>query len=795
MRSLFLALLCVGICWQTLLAQDCNFSIEGRILDLSSQKALAFVSVGIKGTDVGMVSDSEGNFSFKQLCKKEYDLVISSLGYKSITHHHDFHHDFIEIYLAPDTFALASVVIEAERSRTNMESLSSQSIRGMALEKVSTGSLGEVASSIAGVSMVTTGQNISKPVIHGLHSNRILLINNGVRHEFQNWGIDHAPEIDPSMIGSLQVVKGAATVRYGSDALGGVILVDQEPVELSSPLKGKFALTGKSNGQSGEGTMALSKGFKWLGLYGGASYVKQGDLHAPDYMLTNTGKEETGYYGGFRLHPFAELDIEGFYSHFKQDLGILRGSVFGNLEDLQRALDSDVPLYTQPFSYDIAQPHLTSSHDLYKAKASFVKEKFSAQIQYGYQVNERKEFGVRRGDDPNINLVLKTESLDADIRHPELGPISGKIGFQWMKQANDNLPGTSTVPFIPNYDSKRYGAYLIENLNWGKNTLELGLRFDYFEVDIVGREPDNTIYRNSLLYRNVSGTLGYIHKFDEKKIFRSNFGTAWRPPNVAELYRFGQHSFFLEYGLWRYTVNEEFDFITTSEGILTEADRPVPTEVGYKWINSFEYNLDKFQLEFTGYINYIENFIYSKPAGFTRTPRGYFIYFIYDQADALLWGGDLSIFYQHNTKFNSTLKASYLQMQDIFAEQPPPNIAYSFSYLPKIKGTEQNELSISFDYFFEQKQHPRILSVDDFLYAAQNGISRFTEDASNFDILAPPPAYLLTDVAWRSTVGNFELGLQVKNIFNVRYRSYTDRLRYFSNGLGRNMILQLKYSF
>lgn len=795
MRKLLLCLLFAGMYWQSSFAQNCDFSIEGKILDRSSKEALAFVSIELDGVEKGVLSDEEGNFSFNQLCEKEYDLIVSLLGYKSVIHHHDFHHEFVEIYLAPESFELKSVVIEAEKSKTNLESLSTQSIRGRTLEKISSGSLGEVASSIAGVSMISTGQNVAKPVIHGLHSNRILIINNGLRHEFQNWGIDHAPEIDPSLISSLQVVKGAATVRYGSDALGGVILVDKAPVELSSPLHGKFSLTGKSNGQSGEGSVELSKGFKWFGLYGGASHIKQGDLHAPDYMLTNTGKEETGYYGGLRIHPFAELDIEGFYSHFEQDLGILRGSVFGNLDDVQRALDSKVPLYTDVFSYDIDRPRLTSSHDLYKAKASFTKKNFSAQIQYGYQVNERREFGVRRGDSPNIDLILKTETIDADIRHPSLGPLSGKVGFQWMKQANDNLPGTNTVPFIPNYDSERYGAYIIENLEWGKNTLEMGLRYDNFEVDIVGREPDNTIYRNTLSYQNVSATLGYIRKFNNNHVFRTNIGTAWRPPNVAELYRFGQHSFFLEYGLWRYTVNEEFDFITTSEGILTEEDRPVPTEIGYKWINTFEYNLDPVQMEFTGYINYIENFIYSKPGGFTRTPRGYFVYFIYDQTDALFWGGDLTAIVKHDSLLASTVKASYLWTNGDFEGQPPPNIGYTLAFTPKIKGTTRNELSITFDYYFEQTQHPRILTVEDFLFAAQNGISRFTADAENFDIAAPPPAYMLTDLAWRTTMGNFKYGIEVKNLFNVNYRNYTDRLRYFANGLGRNLIMNLTYTF
>lgn len=792
--------------WSTVWAANaqtpdsCNFVLRGAVYDQATKEPLAFATVQIDDMATGAYTDENGVFELTNLCRKEYDLRVSYVGYKTVVHHHDFHHPFEEIFLAPKETLLESIVVEAVRSRGGMESTTAAKLSGRELDAVRTESFGEAVSQIAGVNTVNTGQNVSKPIIHGLHSNRILVINNGLRHEFQNWGIDHAPELDPSSVNEIEVVKGAATVRFGPDALGGVILTNPSPMDLSTPLRGNVTLTGKSNGRSGEGSAELRKGFKWLSLLGGGSYVKQGDLQAPNYNLTNTGKEESGYYGGFRLHPLPELDIEGYYSRFDQKLGILLGSTFGNLEDLQRAIDAEEPLYTEPFTYDIDKPRQEVSHELYKATARYAGAKQSVEVLYGYQINRREEFGVRRGDAPNINLELATHSIDFNWLHPELGPVSGRFGAQWQQQANDNLPGTNTVPFIPNFDSQRYGFYLIESFKTGDHTFELGARYDNMEADITGREPDNTIYRNTVAFENFTATIGYRRQLSRETSFRTNLGTAWRPPNVAELYRFGQHSFSLEYGLWRYVIDERFDFISTSQGILTEEDRPVPSEIGYKWINTYQIDRDDFQMEATAYVNYIENFIYAKPGGLTRTPRGYFVYFIYDQTDALFWGLDLSGRWQHSPHFTSTVKGSYLwakqiQQNDFFAGQPPANLSYDLTYAPGWSFPDETRFRLTLNYTFEQFQHPRILTVDEFLYAGKNGVNRFVEDASDFDLIAPPPGYLLTHFAWESSWKQIHWRFQVKNVFNVAYRNYTDRLRYFADDLGRNIVLSLSYRF
>lgn len=791
---------CLTLTWsvQGQSLTPCDQSIEGYVFDGENQQPLAFVSIAIKGTSRGAETDENGFFRIPNTCDKEYDLLFSYLGYKTIEHHHDFHHPQVEVFLAPEGLLLESVVVEEAQSRAGLQSSTSQRLEGEDLDLVATQSLGEVASQISGVDIIRTGQNVAKPVIHGLHSNRILVINNGLEHAFQNWGIEHAPEIDASAINQLEVIKGAATVRYGPEALGGVIITKPTPLELSTPLRGKVQLTGKSNGRSGEGGLELGKGFKWFSINGGGSYIKQGDLQAPDYILSNTGKEELSLYGGLRLHLLPELDIEAHYSHFDQTLGILRGSTFGNLDDIRRAMESEEPLFTQPFTYEIDQPKQETTHDLVRATAKYVGKKQSISLQYGYQLNQRREFALRRSDAPNINLELRTHSVDAEWQHPKLGPFTGRLGAQWQEQANDNLPGTNTVPFIPNFDSERYGFYLIESLDAGPNTYELGVRYDVFTSDITGREPDNTIYRNTIDYRNWTATVGYRRQLSPETSFRTNLGTAWRPPNIAELYRFGQHTFFIEYGLWRYTVNDRFDFISTSEGILDQNDRAVPSEVGYKWVNTFELVRSDWQFEATAYVNYIENFIFSRPAGITTTPRGAFVFYIYEQADALFFGGDVTSRWKHSSKFSSEVRGSYvwaqqLRPRDSFVGLPPLKFDYDLSYRPKWKWAPDNRFQLRVSYTFEQFQHPRVLTVDEFLFAQQEGIDRFTEDSSDFDIAPPPPGFFLANVYWRSAIGKLEWRLGVENVFNTSFRRYTDRLRYFADDLGRNFILTLTY--
>ncbi|MDF9797112.1 iron complex outermembrane receptor protein [Catalinimonas alkaloidigena] len=780
---------------------SCLYHVEGYVLDLRTQEPLPYASVQVKESKTGTFTDQNGHFMINKLCQKEFDLIVTYVGYKKVIHHHDTYHEVPKILMAADSVTLESVIVEGDIQEGALFSGTVSQLSSNTFRQNQSESLGDLASNISGVSTLKTGQNIVKPIIHGLHSNRVLIVNNGVRHEFQNWGVEHAPEIDPSMANQISVVKGAATVRYGPDALGGVLIINPNKLELLTPFSGEVNLVGKSNGRSADGHIRLQKGFHKFSVQAQASNTYQGDVHAPDYVLSNTGKRETSMSLGTRYH-WKTLDLYASYSHFNQNLGILRGSVTGNLEDLALAIKSSPPLYTADFNYQIDNPRQQVQHDVFKLKGVISGDNQSLELIYAFQKNQRLEFDVRRGannESPAINLELMSQTLDLEWKHPDLFAWEGSLGIQTIYQDNNNLPGTNTIPFIPNYNFSRIGFYLIESKNLDEMRLEWGLRYDFQYNSIRGRATDNEIYRNELSFQNMTATLGLIKPLQNDHLFRSNIGTAWRPPNVSELYSFGKHQASIEYGLWRYQMDESNDVI--NDQILDQDDKAAPAEMGIKWINTYEINHELVRAEFTGYVNYIRNYIYTKPAGITQTVRGAFPFFIYDQDDALFAGLDASIEYYHTSNIHSQAMLSYVWAKDIandeqFVGIPPLNIQYSYHQsLRKFAFIDQHSWNASLSYTFQQFQAPPVVSIEEILEAQENDANIFDENASNFDLLPPPECYLMFNLGWNAQVNRFNIGFRVKNVLNTSYRTYTDRLRYFADDLGRNYVLQLRYQF
>jgi iron complex outermembrane recepter protein len=784
-------------------AQDpCTLIVKGQILD-EFGKSLPGATIYIKETKVGRVSDENGSFTFENLCVGRYTFQIDFLGYNSYERKLKLDKsDQLAISLEPSERVLNEIIISDHSvnvgKANNFATLSSR-----AFEEKRGKSLGEALQGITGVNSIQTGPAIFKPVIHGVHSQRILILNNGIRQEGQQWGAEHAPEIDPFVATNLLVIKDAGAIKYGTDALGGVIVVTPDELPTDQKLGGQFHLIGNTNGRGGIASGLLEGGFKKLNGWGWrlqGTGKKFGDSHAADYNLSNTGFEELNFSTAVGYHR--ELKgIEVFYSHFNTTIGILRGSSTSSSEDLANAIEREPPQYTEVFTYSIEAPRQEVKHDLLKINGHVRKGNDLFNIQYGLQINNRKEFDVRRGtlrEIPALGYLLYSQTLDLDWLITKSENRSRNVGVNGMWQDNNKIDGTQTLPFIPNFTNYSAGVFWIEKISSDKWDWELGLRYDFKVYNVAGFDYRNQLYKEQLSFNNLSGTVGSTYKINRNSSFTSNVGSTWRPPNVAELYSLGTHqsAAAIEYGL---LLDESTNQVLGIDAVNFEPEQAL------KWVNTYRLQTGKWIGELSGYINYIYNYTYLKPRGVTESTRGVFPYFRYTQTDASFLGTDLSVHYTISKSFfiNSTislLRATDETNNDYLIFIPSNRYDLSLRY-------EKNQLGgwinlyaeMKIKYVAEQKRAPRVVPIQNIIDAKEQGIDLFENDNRNFDFVPPPDGYFLGSLSIGVTKAikdsRIDFRFSADNLFNASYREYTNRMRYYSDDLGKNMALALKYSF
>ena len=375
--------------------------------------------------------------------------------------------------------------------------------------------------------------------------------------------------------------------------------------------------------------------------------------------------------------------------------------------------------------------------------------------------------------------------------------MDGLVGLQVFTQNNDNNPGTFTTPFIPNYNTFRISGFIIESLRKGDNTFEVGIRLDHEYNKERGREPNQNIIRDEYNFTNFASTLGYIRRISSNQTFRSNIATAWRTPNMAELYSFGQHGFKTTFGLLRYYNDENENGALRTDRVTLLNDSQVSPEKGYKWINEWQLNNKSNSYTVTAYANYIENFLFNRPYAVIGTIRGPRPVFIYDQADALFFGTDVSWKVNWTSAIDGTLGVSYLWSRNIkknepLINQPPLTINYELSWdLPSPGRIYASQLTLSPSYMFRQFQAPRTIAPEDLI----DGVVIINPDSEIFDFKDAPDGYFLLDIGYQLKLERMNMGLAVQNVFNTRYRNYLNEMRYFADEPGINILFTFNYLF
>ncbi len=745
-------------------AQHCKHHFEGEVQDAEGSP-IAFAGLYIPDLQIGIQADSSGFFHYHHICKQNYVVLVSAVGYKQGRFEVRIPYEAPLVYRLELDSANLLEEVEVRYSKRFLMSASSELLRGYEIDKKSGQSLAEMISGLSGVSSLKTGANIQKPVIHGLHSNRVLILNNGIRHESQQWGSEHAPEIDPTFAQKLTVLKGAMAMRYGSDAIGGVVLVEPAPMPLSKHLSGFVNVGAASNGGMHTATLQMQKhsgkvnGLAWRAH---GSFRRSGNLHTPDYLLGNTGTRE--YNAAFALRKtFKKAALDVFYSIFSTQIGILSAAHIGNLTDLYEAIQRSQPLDTASFSYKIHNPKQDVQHHLLKLRYEKTMPVGNLEVVYAFQYNKRQEYDKHkprgsRGNRPAVDYDLFT-NLAEFVFLPKLKSKAWTVqtGLQAWLQYNFYTGGQPIVPDFVQHNSAVFASTRYEKNDWA---LELGLRGDLRYAKTFQSRRDSS-FSNEFLYQNPAFNASLTRHLGTWGQIAASYTSAWRPPSMNELFSDGVHH---------------------GSAAYEKGDINLKPERAHNFSLDYTFQGKYFSFHSSFFYNKITDFIYLKPQfPAILTIRGAFPAFAHTQTSVFMRGVDAEATVPYR-EWKYKVQASYLRVTD-------KNSQYLVGIMP-------NRLTHGLAYEAE-REGKKICLVQ--VEIRQTWVAAQRDVPPNSDYSPPPKAFML----WEAELGcffwlknqEFKLALSVQNALNMRYRDYMNRLRYYADETGRNVSLRLKIPF
>lgn len=788
------------------ISQNCNSTLFGSVVDLHDGSNLAGAVLIVESTEQVVVTDLDGKFTIPNLCNDKYLIQVSHAECRTIGFVVEVKGDTSKAFkLEHHLEELNQVIVSGKAYKSTTKTIFENTLSKSDLERFSSGSIGDALNSLSGVSSLNTGNLVVKPMINGLHSSRVVLINNGVRVQDQEWGAEHAPNIDINSVGNLTLIKGAGALQYGGDAIGGLIVAEATKVPVKDSIYGKFSSTAVSNGRGVSMNSQLTKSYQsgWYTTMQG-TLKRFGDFEAPAYVLSNTGSFERNASLQFGLNKFNH-GFEVYYSIYRNKMGILRASHMGGAEDLFRALQSDKPLIINDFTYEINTPKQDVTHHLARVKGFIKFHDFGKlSIQYDYQRNKRLEFDIRRGedkDDASLDLQLDTHSvmLDLDARLNDATNV--KSGVMARYQNNFADPDTGFLRLIPDYNKYDLGLYGIATYKWSDNwLLEAGGRFDFVHMnafkfyrnsfwesrnydklfpEIVIPETVDGQFNSQVLtnpkfdFYNISATIGAVYSSGAGSKFLLNYSLASRAPNPSELFSEGLHH---------------------SASRIELGDLRFKSEIDSKFTLTFQQENEKWSFYISPFINTINDFILIEPIGIQKDLRGSFQVWEYRQTEAQLLGLDMDASYVFSEKLRFQHQFSWVRGYDRTRKEPlinmpPVNTKNELVY--QNKSFSNLRLAVQSEYVFRQNEYP-----DNDFQVFIPGLGATKEVV----ISATPDAYHLLN--FKSSMdfrinkkSKVKIGIVVTNLLNTTYRNNLNRLRYYADDLGRNVLLNVKFNY
>ncbi|WKN44172.1 TonB-dependent receptor [Tunicatimonas pelagia] len=781
-------------------SDSCAYEIRGSILDAETQQPIPFATVMIKNTRKGVEANKQGKFLLENLCKKEYTLVCSSVGYENYRKRISLSEDTeMNVRMTPKMVSLSEVVVSAnyEEQRKQEEALSLEIVNSDYLKQHQGGSLMNSLDRLAGVTTMDIGSGQSKPVIRGLGFNRVVVVENGIKHEGQQWGVDHGLEIDQYAVDNVEVIRGPSSLRYGSDAIGGVINVKQDQLPEQNTLSGTVDLTGKTNNNLlGTSISLAGRGDVFFATFR-ATLLDYGDYKVPTDSVDIYNFRAPLYKNHLRNTAGHEHDLHfsfgytkpTFQSRFYVSNIQSKSGFFANAHGLEpRNVDEE---FHDQSNRDIHYPYQQVNHFKVINKSQWEWKKYELKSEVGFQRNFRQEWSqyvshgfmpaVYQGEEgfnPELERQFDKYVYSANVEgayfHSDRTSVT--VGVNGSYQDN-RIGGRGFI--IPAFRQLNVGSFVLARHRFTeKSTLQAGIRYDYGNTQIDSYQDwftspaifgtdttDQYLQRASDLNRNfsnVSWSIGYNYHTPHWS-FKTNLGKSFRMPIAKELGANGvnYHRFSFEVG-----------------------DPDLSPEVAYQVDAGLEYRSERFALGLTPFANYFSNYIYLNPtAEHDRLYGSGNQVFYYSQARVFRSGGEIHGHYQIISPLSIGLVGEYVYQIQLSGEKkgftlpfsPPASVIFNLRY-------ERDEWKLL--------KNPYV-SVDYKVAASQTRIVPPEEVTDGYQAVN-----LGMGGEVKLPERSLSISLQVQNLFNTQYFNHTSFYRLINvPEPGRNFILNISIPF
>lgn len=582
-------------------------SLTGNIQNSETNEGIAFANVYFPELEKGTISDDTGGFGLNNIPNGRFTIVVTSLGFKTFSKELVIDSDLnLEVLLEPSAIEIDEIILSTPFNQLQSDNVMKvESIKLNNIRNYQPGNLTNKLTQIPGVSTVATGNGIGKPVIRGISGNRVLTYTQGVRLENFQSGEKHGLGINEKGIESVEIIKGPASLLYGSDALGGVIYLVPEKYELENKTSANFSSAYQSNTIGFSNSLGVKSTFKNLKTLARFTYDTQSDYETPENeRVTNTrfNNADLKLGVGFDAKKFT-TDVRYNFNHAKN--GIAHG------------------IDEQTTSKDMDGIHQDLKNHYLSVKNNVFLKPFTIKSTLGFTSHNRRLLVI---DQERTNMLLNTFNYHIKFNLPKEEKLKTVFGIQGMSQTNENR---ATSAFLPDASIFDFGVF--GTTNWkldSISSLQFGARYDYrnLETETFTNANDVVLFADlSKDYNNFSSSLGFKSSITKKLDYRLNLALGYRAPNLSELFSDGIH-----------------------EGKYEIGNQNLDTENNFQSDLSLEYESKNFELFANVFYNKISNYIYLLPTGDEQSDLPVFQY---QQDNSSLYGGEFGMHF-HPTKFD-----------------------------------------------------------------------------------------------------------------------------------------------